>query len=84
MNSPGPCTTSQCADVATCESVWSCARGRARLDCHLRRHEEQRFELHVVRNGRLFGSYQFAERVTAIVFAGRLRHTFEANGWIAG
>ena len=82
MNPLVPCNDNQCPDAATCESVWSCARGRARLHCQLHRHQEQHFELQVVRNGRLFGTYQFAERVSAIVFAGRLRHTFEANGWI--
>jgi hypothetical protein len=63
--------------------VWRCARGRTRLECQLRAECEQHFALEVVRNGRLFGSYQFDERVDALVFAGRLLHTFEANGWSA-
>jgi hypothetical protein len=39
------------------------------------------FSLEVRRNTRLYGMYQFAERVAALAFAGRLREAFENNGW---
>ena len=69
--------------TAPCECVWRCGRGRTQLCCRLRRNGDDDFELEVVRNGRMFGTYRFAERVAAVGFANRLRHTFEGNGWIA-
>jgi len=60
-----------------------CGRDRTRLCCQLRRHSEQDFEIEVVRNGRLYGTYRFVERKAAVLFADRLRNTFEANGWMA-
>jgi hypothetical protein len=61
--------------------VWACGRGRTRLSCQLRRHSETDFEVEVTRNGRLYGAYRFDERMAAVAFALRLRHTFEGNGW---
>lgn len=63
--------------------MWACGRDRTRLWCRLRRHAEQDFEVEVVRNGRLYGTYRFGEEGPAHVFAFRLRDTFEANGWTA-
>jgi hypothetical protein len=63
--------------------MWTCGRGRASLCCQLRRHTETDFEIEVVRNGRLYGTYHFLERATAILFALRLRYSFEGNGWTA-
>jgi hypothetical protein len=78
----------QCGDqtrggaLPACECVWICARGGTRLCCQLRNHSKDDVEIEVVRNGRLYGTYRFVERVAAIIFATRLRLTFEGNGWI--
>jgi hypothetical protein len=45
--------------------------------------ESDSVEVEVVRSGRLYGSYRFVERSAAVVFATRLRETFEGNGWAA-
>jgi hypothetical protein len=63
--------------------MWICGRGRSELCCQIRCHAADDFEVEVVRNGRLFGAYRFAERPAAVTFASRLRHTFEGNGWLA-
>jgi hypothetical protein len=31
----------------------------------------------------LYGTYRFLEHAAAVLFALRLRHSFEGNGWIA-
>lgn len=78
------CDDNGCAGAsAPCESVWICGRGRTRLCCQLRRHNEDDFEVEVIRNGRLYGTYRFVEQMAAVLFASRLRQTFEGNGWIA-
>jgi len=66
-----------------CESVWQCGRGRTQLWCQLRQDGDREFQLEVLRNGRLYAAYQFVDRTPAIVFASRLRTTFEGNGWTA-
>jgi hypothetical protein len=81
MASTDACTETTCD--GTCECIWMCGRGPARLCCQLRRHGPNDFELEVVRNGRLYGTYRFVERPSAVTFASRLRHTFEGNGWAA-
>jgi hypothetical protein len=51
----------------------------------MHRRDEAEFLLEVRRNTRLYGMYQFPERVAALQFAGRLREVFENNnGWSAG
>ena len=70
-------------DQATCECIWMCGRGATRLCCLIRRGAEGDFDLEVVRNGRLYGTYHFVERPAAVTFALRLRHSFEGNGWLA-
>jgi hypothetical protein len=84
MNSIAACDESACAGAAASgECVWTCGRGRTQLCCQLLRHSQEDFEVEVVRNGRLYGAYRFIERPAAIVFASRLRETFEGNGWTA-
>lgn len=68
---------------AACECLWICGRGPTRLRCQLRRHLEGDIEIEVLRNARLFGSYRFPEPTAAVMFAERLRHSFEGNGWTA-
>jgi len=68
---------------AMCECLWMCGRGPTRLCCQLRRRTDSDLDLEVVRNGRLYGTYHFVERVAAMTFASRLRTTFEGNGWMA-
>lgn len=76
--------TAACPNTAaTCECVWVCGRGRTRLCCQLHRHNDQAFQIEVLRNDRLYGTYRFADRGAATGFADRLRATFEANGWMA-
>jgi hypothetical protein len=71
----------ECSGASACESMWMCGRGRTRLCCQMRHHASDDFEVEVVRNGRLYGSYRFLEHAAATLFASRLRFTFEANGW---
>ena len=71
----------QCINPADCQSVWLCARGRTRLFCRMHQVACDRFSLEVRRNTRLYGMYHFAERLTALAFAQRLRQAFESNGW---
>ena len=70
-------------DRATCECLWMCGRGPTRLYCLIRHRGDDDFDLEIVRNGRLYGTYQFVERLAAVTFASRLRDTFEGNGWLA-
>lgn len=67
--------------VETSESIWQCGRGRTQLSCHLRQDGDREYQVEVLRNGRLYGTYQFVERAPAMVFASRLRNSFEGNGW---
>lgn len=79
--------TNECAECINrpeCECVWLCARGRTQLFCRMHQHAPDRFSLEVRRNTRLYGMYQFEERVSALAFAGRLRQAFESNGWSPG
>jgi hypothetical protein len=76
----------ECAESAgavECECVWVCGRGGKRLLCQMRQQSDAEFRLEVRRNTRLYGMYHFAERVTALAFATRLRRAFESNGWSA-
>jgi hypothetical protein len=66
-----------------CECLWTCGRGRTRLACQLRQHADHDVRLEVLRNNRAYGMYRFSGRSPALVFAARLRHCFEGNGWIA-
>jgi hypothetical protein len=68
---------------SACECVWSCGRGRTRMSCQLRQGANQDFHIEVWRNNRAYGAYRFAGRDSALVFADRLRHSFEGNGWVA-
>jgi hypothetical protein len=45
--------------------------------------DEGTFELEVMRNTRVYGTYRFDARAAAETFAGRLRDTFAGNGWEA-
>ncbi len=63
-----------------CESVWQCMRGRTRLNCELQAGGDC-YRLNLMRNSRVYGTYQFAARDAALSFATRLRATFEGNGW---
>ncbi len=69
--------------AGACESVWHCGRGPTQLWCQLRQDGDGEFQLQVLRNGRLYGAYQFPDRAPAMVFAWRLRTSFEGNGWTA-
>lgn len=64
------------------ECLWICGRGPTRLQCRLCQHHDDDIEVEVTRNDRLYGTYRFTERLTALTFAERLRHNFEGNGWI--
>ena len=64
------------------ECIWLCTRGRTRLECELFDRAGD-CDLEIKRNSRLYGSYQFAGREAALAFAGRLKETFAANGWVA-
>ena len=70
-----------CESETKPECLWTCGRGRTRLWCQVRCRSAQTFDIEVLRNGRLYGTYRFVEQVTAVLFASRLRDTFEANGW---
>jgi hypothetical protein len=65
------------------ECVWTCGRGRTRLDCRLSERCGDDVRIDVLRNNRLYGTYQFAGRTAALAFASRLRDSFAGNGWIA-
>ena len=65
------------------DCVWSCGRGRTRMLCRLRDCGNCDFELEIVRNGRLYGTYRFVERAAACLFATRLRDALEGNAWTA-
>jgi hypothetical protein len=75
-------TSADGIDSGTSEPVWICGRGRTRLCCHLHCRAEGRLEVEVLRNGRVYGSYRFVERLDALKFAARLHHSFQGNGWI--
>lgn len=79
------CEGASCGEppASTCECVWVCARGRTRLCCQMRPQGEGGVELEVLRNSRVYGTYRFGERMSALAFAARLRFTFEGNGWMA-
>ena len=64
------------------ECLWICGRGPTRLQCRLQHHHDDDLEIEVTRNERLYGTYRFNERRTALTFAERLRHNFEGNGWV--
>ena len=68
------------AGPAGCECVWECARGRTRLLCQMSQQADA-VRLEVVRNTRVYGMYDFAEKVTALAFARRLQQAFQGNGW---
>jgi hypothetical protein len=44
-------------------------------------HSDHQFEIEVLRNGRLYGTYGFADRLAAVGFASRLKDTFAGTGW---
>jgi hypothetical protein len=69
-------------DSRTSEPVWVCGRGRTRLCCDLHHRAEGSLEVQMLRNGRVYGSYRFVERLDALRFAARLHHSFKGNGWI--
>lgn len=73
-------TTSQ-QPGCDCESVWTCTRGRTRLCCELLADTGGQFQIHLLRNSRAYGRYQFTARESALTFAARLQSTFEGNGW---
>ncbi len=65
------------------ECLWVCGRGPTRLRCQMHCLGDEVFELEVMRNMRVYGTYRFDGRTAALTFAGRLRDTFEGNGWVA-
>jgi hypothetical protein len=67
---------------SSCECVWNCGRGPTRMSCQLRQGGDQ-FHIEVWRNSRAYGVYRFDGRAPALVFASRLRHSLEGNGWVA-
>jgi len=69
--------------VERMECLWECGRGPTRLRCHMHCLGGGAFELEVLRNTRVYGTYRFDERAAALTFAGRLRETFAGNGWVA-
>jgi hypothetical protein len=74
----------RCDDASTrSECMWICGRGPTRLCCQLRQRGDADLEIEVLRNNRVYGKYSFGERMTALTFASRLRHTLEGNGWVA-
>jgi hypothetical protein len=83
---PTSCADGRCDGAVTplrCECLWVCGRGPARLCCQLCQRGEDDLEIEVLRNNRAYGKYRFVERITALTFADRLRHTLEGNGWVA-
>jgi hypothetical protein len=83
---PTSCAEGRCdhaSAAARCECMWICGRGPTRLCCQLRHHADDDLEIEVLRNNRIYGQYRFGERLTALTFASRLRHTLEGNGWVA-
>jgi hypothetical protein len=67
----------------SCECIWICDRGRTRLCCQMRRQGDRTFQIEVLRNSRVYGTYHFVARTPAVLFADRLRHSFEGNGWVS-
>jgi hypothetical protein len=65
-----------------CECIWLCGRGPTRLRCEMRREGDDHFQVEVLRNSRVYGSYRFTAKALALSFAARLRDTFQGNGWV--
>jgi hypothetical protein len=53
------------------------------MSCQLRQESDDQIHIEVWRNNRAYGSYRFDGRASALVFADRLRHSLEGNGWVA-
>jgi hypothetical protein len=70
-------------DGCATECIWNCGRGRTRMCCQMQRNGDEQFQLEILRNNRIYGSYCFADRADALTFADRLRYSLEGNGWIA-
>ncbi|MGE5242675.1 MAG: hypothetical protein ACM3SQ_00420 [Betaproteobacteria bacterium] len=66
----------------TLDCLWVCGRGSTRLACCVHCVGDEQYVLEVLRNARIYGTYRFGERSAAVTFAGRLRETFEGNGWV--
>jgi hypothetical protein len=53
------------------------------MSCQLRQGSNDHCQIEIWRNNRAYGSYRFDGRASALVFADRLRHSLEGNGWVA-
>jgi hypothetical protein len=67
---------------SACECIWLCGRGPTRLRCEMHCQNDDHFQIEVLRNNRVYGSYRFTARELALAFADRLRDTFQGNGWV--